>query len=350
MKQIYIYLFLFFVSAIQAQIPTYYSSIDFNGTPSEIKDQIATLIQTTHSTELPYTSSQLDTWDAVKQTDEVETNTSNVYLFYGYDNTDNDNQTDYTRSKDLSCHVSGCSGLWNREHVYAKSQASPALSTSEPGSGTDVHNLRACDGDMNSSRNNRLFEEGSGNAHITNSGEWYPGDEWKGDVARIIMYMNLRYPTQCPANNAASSDNTYSQEMPDIFLKWNKEDPVSNVELQRNQVLEGIQGNRNPFIDNPYLATLFWGGATATDTWSLLSIEKEEQPKLEVYPNPVQETLYISNPTNQVMETMVYTLNGLKVLIPVENNQLDVSKLSSGLYILELVDQGQLEHIRFVKD
>jgi hypothetical protein len=62
-------------------------------------------------------------------------------------------------------------------------------------------------------------------------------------------------------------------------LKWNVEDPVSDFEDQRNPVIEGIQGNRNPFIDNPYLATLIWGGATAAeDKWEMTNPSDTEPP------------------------------------------------------------------------
>ena len=54
----------------------------------------------------------------------------------------------------------------------------------------------------------------------------------------------------------------------ELFLKWNVEDPVSAFEVQRNNVIEGAQGNRNPFIDNPYLATLIWGGTPAENKWN----------------------------------------------------------------------------------
>ncbi len=70
-------------------------------------------------------------------------------------------KTDYTRDKDLSCHTSSCIGLFNREHVYAKSIATPPLEINVAGSGTDAHNLRACDSQINSSRSNQLFEDSS---------------------------------------------------------------------------------------------------------------------------------------------------------------------------------------------
>jgi endonuclease I len=53
----------------------------------------------------------------------------------------------------------------------------------------------------------------------------------------------------------------------EMFLSWNIEDPVSAFEINRNNVIENAQGNRNPFIDNPYLVTLTWGGENAQNKW-----------------------------------------------------------------------------------
>lgn len=347
----YLLLFLMWTSLSIAQVPQYYSSIDFNETPENIKAQLSSLITTTHLIDLPYTSSQLDTWDVVRQTDEVQSSTSDVYLFYGYDNGDGDPKTDYTRDERLSCHVSSCTGLWNREHVYAKSLATPSLETDQPGPGTDVHNLRACDSQMNTSKSNRLFEDGSGNSHITPNGEWYPGDEWKGDVARIIMYMYLRYPSQCSANATAYSSNTSHPDMPDIFLEWNVEDPVSQVELQRNDVLEGVQGNRNPFIDNPYIATMIWGGNAAQDTWNTLSIaEQEKIVAYSIYPNPANDIFYIKSGGEEIIDISLVNLNG-QVLINTKNkNSLDITELQDGFYILELTTQNQKKVFKILKN
>ena len=332
-----------------AQIPAYYGSIDFNTTPITLKNQLAYLVADTHIFNLPYTAGTLDTWDVVKQTDEYENDTSKVLLFYGYNDFDGNSQTDYTRSKTLTCHTTSCSGLWNREHVYARSLATPSLTTEFPGSGTDVHNLRACDGDMNETRSNRLFEDSSGNAHITANWQWYPGDEWKGDVARIIMYMYLRYPSQCSANDTAQSSNTYHADMPDIFLEWNAEDPVTSYEEQRNTVLEGIQGNRNPFIDNPYLATYIWGGPEAEDTWGTLETTDYELYKIKVYPTIVKDILYVSDTSSNKFNYAIYNINGQEVRINLEDNKMDVSYLANGLYILRVYKDERYYNFKFIK-
>ena len=139
---------------------------------------------------------------------------------------------------------------FNTEHIYPQS-----LLTAEDAV-TDLHHLRVADEDINSLRLNHPFADGSGEAKKVGENAWYPGDEWKGDVARMIMYLNIRY--------GETFDKVGSL---DLFLEWNREDPVSAFEMQRQEVIYGAQGNRNPFIDNPYLATLLWGGEAAENTW-----------------------------------------------------------------------------------
>ena len=140
----------------------------------------------------------------------------------------------------------------NTEHVYPQSK----LSNKGQQKG-DLHHLRACDKNVNSTRGNLPFTQGSGRARQVGGG-WYPSDEFKGDVARMVMYMNLHYNLPW---DRISTDGVK------LMLRWNAEDPVSALEQQRNNVIEEAQGNRNPFIDNPYLATKIWGGNPAENTW-----------------------------------------------------------------------------------
>ncbi|WP_417214389.1 endonuclease [Bizionia sp.] len=135
--------------------------------------------------------------------------------------------------------------------------------------------------------------------HITQLGNFYPGDEHKGDVARIIMYMYTRYPNQCEALNIGfgTTDHAPFQDMPDVFLKCNAEDPVSQFERDRNEIIYQNQGNRNPYIDNPYLATLIWNGQKAEDTWGTLSIPEKKFEQLTIYPTYTSNYIYIKGNT-----------------------------------------------------
>ncbi|WP_273444444.1 endonuclease [Neolewinella agarilytica] len=239
-------------------IPSYYDDVNLNLTGQSLQTELSDKVTTSQFSTPSYTPG---VWDALKQTDLDPNNSSRVILIYGYSDTDGVSNTDRTRSKDSN---GGGTTDWNREHTYPKSLGNPNLGTSGPGA--DVHHLRPSDVSRNSSRGSRKFADGSGNSGITSQGHWYPGDEFKGDVARMMMYMYLRYGNRClPSNVGIGTTNSSDANMLNLFLEWNAEDPVSALELQRNPIVETIQGNRNPFIDNPAFATSIWGGPQAED-------------------------------------------------------------------------------------
>ncbi|MBC9796105.1 endonuclease [Sinomicrobium weinanense] len=264
--------------SLWAQVPSYYNGTDISKAGNDLKTELAALITRTHTIELSYTPG---VWEALKQTDLDPDNPENVFLIYGYNDNDGNLQTDRTRDKDRN---GGNTGDWNREHVFAKSLGNPNLGTSGPGS--DAHHLRASDVNMNSQRGNLPFEDASGNARKINN-SWYPGDEWKGDVARMIMYMYLRYGDRCLPSAVGVGSQTYSSDMMDVFLEWNAEDPVSEYELNRNGILENLQGNRNPFIDNPAFATSVWGGPQAEDRFGNGTPSPEPEPEVHVLINEI---------------------------------------------------------------
>ncbi|MFD2564859.1 endonuclease [Aquimarina rubra] len=240
------------------QVPSYYSDVNLSLSGQALKNELAAKVTNTQTTTLSYTPG---VWDALKQTDLDLANSSKVILIYGYSDTDGNSTTDRTRGVNNN---GGGSTDWNREHVYPKSLGNPNLGTSGPGA--DAHHLRPADVQRNSSRGSRKFADGSGNSGATSQGHWYPGDEFKGDVARMMMYMYIRYGNRClPSNVGIGTAVSGDTNMIQLFLEWNADDPVSSLELQRNPILENLQGNRNPFIDNPAFATQIWGGPQAED-------------------------------------------------------------------------------------
>ncbi|MDT8414467.1 MAG: endonuclease [Flavobacteriaceae bacterium] len=264
--------FSLFVSAQQA----YYSDVNLTLTGIPLRDALATKVINTHTKVLDYTPG---VWEADRIVDlnPDDPTLSKVLLIYGFDDTDGSVINDRTRDKNNN---GGNVGQWNREHVYP--QSTGGFDTS-PGPGTDVHHVRASDVQFNGQRNNLPFVAGSGNAGAVGGG-WYPGDEWKGDVARMIMYMYLRYGNQTlPSNVSIGNVNSIDVNMIDLLLQWNAEDPVSQVEDNRNNYLENAsntygQGNRNPFIDEPFLATRIWGGPAAEDRWGIFSVAPDSTP------------------------------------------------------------------------
>lgn len=275
---------------------SYYNDVDLTLYGTQLKEALATKITASHTRVLEYTSGRPDVWDATRATDENPNNTNEVILFYGWeDGSDQDDTNDRARSKNLQDSGNGATFVWNREHVFPKSLANPILDTDIPGPATDAHHLRAADRSRNSARNNRKYGRGTGTSKYStldfhegldgpNTAAWYPGDEWKGDAARMIMYMYVHYGSVClPTAVGVGSKQFTPDEMIDLFLKWNVEDPVSEIEKARNTYHGNTQnyaaqGNRNPFIDNPYLATRIWGGDSAEDRWGIYTNSDTEAP------------------------------------------------------------------------
>jgi endonuclease I/chitodextrinase len=230
-----------------ANLQSYYMDVDFSLTGIPLFDNLATETISKHTTILDYNQRHNYLYNADKDL----TNSANVILMY---NSESRDKREY-----LSGNNSHSPQTFNTEHVYPQS----LIVNNAKG---DLHHLRSCDEDINSARSNNPFAAGSGSYKNLGS-SWYPGDEWKGDVARMIMYLNLRY------DESFSDVGSLA-----LFLQWNAEDPVSNFEKQRNEIIATVQGNRNPFIDNPFLATVIWGGTAAENTWGTPDTEVPSVP------------------------------------------------------------------------
>lgn len=157
---------------------------------------------------------------------------------------------------------------WAREHVWPNSKLGiPRVSGSSANLGSDVHNLRVINPSVNSSRSNRYFDIGHTCTFGTIGTEAYdPGLDHRGDVARIIFYMYVRYNDllalssivdEVLAGDAYTTGAT-TMGLLNVLIQWHNQDPVDDFEINRNNVIFSYQGNRNPFIDNPdYIARLF---------------------------------------------------------------------------------------------
>ena len=169
--------------------------------------------------------------------------------------------------------------VWNKEHSIPQSwfgESSPMKS--------DLFHVYPTDARVNNYRSNMPYGETSNRSYIdgnskalgyigTSNFSGYTGkvfepiDEYKGDFARTYFYMVARYLDK----NFNKSENgkvvfTYSSNTTglttyaiNLFLKWHRQDPVSQKEIDRNNAVYKHQKNRNPFIDYPYLAEYIWG-------------------------------------------------------------------------------------------
>ena len=191
--------------------------------------------------------------DTLALTDQDPNNSSNVILLY----------SGTSRAKSLN---GGGADDWNREHVWAKSHGDFGTAT---GPGTDLHHLRPTDVTVNSARGNLDFDNG-GTQNSEAPGNYADGDSWeprnadKGDVARMIFYMSVRYDggdgwPDLEVNDAVGNGTAPLHGKLSALLQWNAQDPVSAAELRRNDVIQQqYQGNRNPFIDHPEWADSVW--------------------------------------------------------------------------------------------
>ncbi len=217
---------------------------------NEIKNALATLMKSTHT----YISSYDDCHYKAHRTDcENETGSSNkLSLIY----------TSYTATQ------SQWNG-WNREHVWPKSLGGNNTS----GGGADMHHIRPSDAVVNSTRSNDKYGNVSGGKAVYgrtpasgclggySGGSYFePLDNVKGDVARICLYVWIRWGSAWGADSI-----TEVFQSVDVLLAWMELDPVDTWELGRNEVIQDIQGNRNVFIDYPEYAWLIFGKEVPSD-------------------------------------------------------------------------------------
>ena len=198
----------------------------------------------------------------------------------------------------------------NREHVWAKSHGNfvdrlPMYS--------DVHNLKPADASVNVDKSNKDFDNG-GIQHSEATGCYYTDSTWeardevKGDVARIIFYMSTRYEGDNGEIDLEVVDwnNTYPHAQHgklSTLLQWNIQDPPDDFERNRNNVIFSFQRNRNPFIDNPELAQLIWGGETA----SPISIDNIQiNPSVAVAGQPSQINSNITNTAGNISSAKLW--------------------------------------------
>jgi endonuclease I len=156
---------------------------------------------------------------------------------------------------------------WNREHVWPNSRLGvPSVDNSDVNIASDLHNLRAAIPSINSSRSNKWYDT------TTTAETYFPGDADKGDVARIILYMYMAYPGMQIVDVITVDESTnYTPEGRymarfAILLEWHLADPVDDFERNRNEVIYGVQNNRNPFIDYPEFVEMIWGSIPTTST------------------------------------------------------------------------------------
>ena len=188
-------------------------------------------------------------WDGIKHSDEDPLNSNNVILIY----------TGRSQAKSLnSGRNKNDPDAWNREHCWPKSHGFPSPSQ---WAYTDLHHLRAADASVNSTRGNKAYDNGGlqiGEApgNFTDSDSFEPNNAVKGDLARMMFYMAVRYDGNDNTgvgdlelkDTVTTSDNNLGKLC--TLVQWHRQDPVSADEIRRHARIVEKQKNRNPFVDN----------------------------------------------------------------------------------------------------
>ena len=321
----------------------YYSSLPAGLTGSELKAAIHSLL-IKDIVKYPYTDNSspaaIDVWKMDKAADEDPKNYNNIIGIYSGLSIPKDPESS-----------------WNREHVWSKSHGDFGTTN---GAGTDGHHLRPENPSVNTLKGNLDFDNGGSLVPGTtncnyDSDSWEPRDEVKGDVARMIFYMAVRYQGDNGEPNLQVVDYIPSSPNDEplygklsTLLKWNDQDPVDAFEMNRNNVIAYYQHDRNPFIDHPEWVKAIWGTPSAVQN-------KEAVPDsyalLQNYPNPFNPstTIKYSIPdgetTRRVVSTLkVYDILGREVATLVNEEKssgnyevkFDGSRLGSGVYFYTL--------------
>lgn len=237
-------------------------------------------------------------------------------------------------------------GFWNREHIFPQSRGGFSGGTSSFPTGintwlptnaddiltghSDAHHIRAEDGQENSSRGNRDYGLNDYNGPAGNLGSW------KGDVARSLFYMAVRYNALSLVNGNPTDSTMYQMGDLATLLTWNTTDPSDDFEMNRNNYIYTWQMNRNPFIDYPELANYIFGSNFGDQWFAPLSVESVVLSDVKVYPIPAKNEINISGIENEANVT-IYSLEGVQVYQTKINGftQLNLN-LSSGMYLMNI--------------
>lgn len=281
-----------------------------------------------------------DVTDILKEADQNPENSNQVWLVYlekGRPKLDFQISSDNVNS-------------WNREHTWPRSRGdfnsinaddtvdgkeifwhSNADSTRHANS--DAHAIRAEDGPENSSRGNQFYGQYRGPAGTLGG--------FKGDVARGIFYLDVRY-------NGLELVKGYPEGLVgkfgdlDTLLAWHRNDPPDDFEMNRNNVVYDWQQNRNPFIDHPELVDYFWGNKT-NDIWLNPSKTGDtEITPFTVFPNPNSGKFYITGIDKQTTIELM-TIEGKSLTKHTSETDMTVDlPLHPGLYLLKFTVQNKI--------
>ncbi len=344
-------LILFCVSNIAiAQIPpNYYNNA--NGSGNALKLKLHNIVTAGHIA-LGYNG----TWSAFSATD-VKPN-GKLWDIYSYKFV-GAQPYEYTLITSQCGAYSKEGDCYNREHTWPQTffnSAEPARS--------DLHQLFPTDGFINGMHASLPYADvnnvsktslngcklGTGNAYGGYFGDVFEIiDSFKGDIARAYFYMNIRYHTDDAGwtNWEMANGAELTVDALTLLRTWHNFDPVSKKEIDRNNEIYKLQGNRNPFIDYPIYVDCIWGNTTACNG---IAIDNTVyvKPTITYLPNA---NLLINNFNNEkIIAIKVLSINGQIInVVPTDSTEINTLNLNTGLYLLQIVTKQGVHNYKFVK-
>lgn len=323
-------------------IPTgYYDSLEGlsgNALKQAVQDIIAAPTVRLHS--------YADIWDIIRTADQNPENSNQIWDMY----------LEIPMAKLDQQTTSSIVGKWNREHIFCQSRGGFEVANGDTADGigvwnstsaasvvdgvSDAHHIRAENGQENSSRNNKNY--GTVNSSTVYAGPSGTQGSWRGDVARALFYMAVRFDGLNVVNGDPSeylpSTTIASGNIGDLatLLVWNHSDPRDDFEMNRNNYIYTWQMNRNPFIDYPLLVDYIFGANFGQPWSSSLSIQNPIENKVAVYPNPTTDYIIVAGlEGNSKVE--IYTITGQMVQSQNFENEIRINiDLNAGMYLVKV--------------
>ena len=295
--------------------------------------------------------SYADIWEIIRTADQNPLNSNQIWDMY----------LEVPMSKLDQQNTSSIVGKWNREHIFPQSRGGFEVADGDYADGiniwlptsasnridgvSDAHHIRAENGQENSSRNNKNY--GNVNSSTIYAGPVGTQGSWRGDVARALFYMAVRFDglnvVNGDPNEYLPSTTISSGNIGDLasLLTWNTTDPRDDFEMNRNNYIYTWQMNRNPFIDYPNLADYIFGANFGQPWFSTLSTQNPIENRVVVYPNPATEYLMVSG-LQGTSKIEIYTITGQLVQIQNFENNVQINlDLNAGMYLVKVTNGFQ---------
>lgn len=345
-KLLYLLLFLVFLVGYTQPPANYYNSA--TGTGYTLKTQLKNIIKNGHI-DRGY-SALLDGY--INTDSDIFYENDNSVLDMYSENPTGQDPYNFQHNQRNCGNYNSENDCYNREHIFPQGYFNEGLPMR-----SDIHHVVPTDGYVNGRRSNFPFGEVSNASWTSNNNSklgtntfdsfrgtvFEPINEFKGDIARMLLYFATRYEDEVLDGTWDNHDSSESNPLNGtknqfyeswyirLLYKWHAQDPVNQREITRNNEAYQYQGNRNPFIDHPEFVAQIWSNVLSTNNFTLIDA-------IEMYPNPADGNTLFFKSKNTISVQIVSILGKQLINQKLENtaSQIDISSLKPGIYLVKI--------------